>query len=366
MKAAVVPVFVTAALLARSDEIAIYEHGTFRPLLTPELSERMVRNPSHFDIKHFGNTTGARRKVIEALAERLGVRPRFRKHRVANVLAIVSHLVSQVRSLDNYTLRSRNLMSTTREVRNALAAAVEPDKLLFEDLPTIFGLSPVPADTEVYPDARAYAEGVGVALDELGGCFGQLLAELFALLMETSAETTRLAVAGQAAALDNEVLSPTVRGLVGTLASDGIDADNDWIEAVATVVTKKAPAEWTDDDLARFRRELPLQVAAFRRLVALHAERRTDGGGPFNALRVTITRQDGNEYVELVGIDQRQRDRVSKALDDVLHKLQDAIGSPQRARKTLLALLGERILSEQTDRSDEVSLNIMSKKVRNG
>ena len=34
MKAAVIPVFVTAALLAFSDEIAIYEHGTFKPLLT--------------------------------------------------------------------------------------------------------------------------------------------------------------------------------------------------------------------------------------------------------------------------------------------------------------------------------------------
>lgn len=184
--------------------------------------------------------------------------------------------------------------------------------------------------------------------------------------METSAETTRLAIAGQAAALDNEVLNPEVRGLVGTLASDGIDADNDWIEAVATVVTKKAPAEWTDDDLARFRRELPQQVAAFRRLVALHAERRIDGGGPFNALRVTLTRQDGNEYVDLVGIDQRQRHRVSKALDDVLRELEDAVGSPQRARKVLLALLGEQILSEQADSSDEVRPSIMSKAARHG
>ena len=366
MKEAVVSVFVTAALLARSDEIAIYEHGTFRPLLTPELSERMVRNPGHFDIKHFGNTTGARRTVIEALAERLGVLPRFRRHRVANVLSIVGHLISQVRNLDNYTLRTRNLRSTTQGVRDALVAAVEPDKLLFEEVPTVLGHSPVPADTELYPDACAYADGVGDALDELGGCFSQLLTELFALLLETSAETTRLAIAGQAAALDNEVLNPTVRGLVGTLASDGIDADNDWIEAVATVVTRKAPAEWTDDDLARFRRELPLQVAAFRRLVALHAERRTDGGGPFDALRVTLTRQDGNEYVELVGIDQQQRHRVSKALDDVLKELEDSVGSQQRARKTLLALLGERILSEQADGGDEVHPSIMSKTARHG
>ena len=60
MKEGAIPVLVTTALIASSDEVAIYEHGTFKPLLTSELSERMVRNPGHFDIKHFANTTGAR------------------------------------------------------------------------------------------------------------------------------------------------------------------------------------------------------------------------------------------------------------------------------------------------------------------
>ena len=366
MKAGVIPVFVTAALLSRSDEIAIYEHGTFKPLLTPELSERMVRNPGHFDIKHFSNTTGARRKVIEALAERLGVRPGFRKHRVANVLAVAGHLVFQVRNLDNYTLRTRNLTSTTREVRDVLATAVEPDKLLFEDIPTVFGLSPVPSDTETYPDAPTYADGVGDALAELGGCFGQLLTELLGLLLDTSAETARLAVAGQAASLENEILNPGVRSFVLALAGDGMGADTDWIKTVATVVAQKAPAEWTDDDLARFRRELPQKVAAFRRLVALHTERRAGGGGPFDAFRVTITRQDGSEYVDLVDIDQQQRHRVSSALNDALGELQEVIGSPFRARKALLALLGEQILSEQSGGDDEVELALVSKEPRHG
>ena len=366
MKAGVIPVFVTVALLARSDEVAIYEHGTFRPLLTPELSERMVRNPGHFDVKHFANTAGARRHVIDALAERLGVGPGFRKHRVANVLSIVGHLVAQVRNLDNYTLRTRNLPSITQEVRDSLVAAVEPDKLLFDNLPKILGFHPVPADTETYRDAHAYADGIGNVLHDLSRCYDRLLGELIELLLETSAETTRLAIDGQAAALENEVLNPAVRGFVITLANDGMDTDTDWIKAVATVVSKKAPAEWTDADRARFRRELPQQVAAFQRLVALHAERRADGGGPFNALRVTITRPDGSEHVDLVGIDESQRHRGGKALDDALIALQEVTGSPRRARKALLALLGERALSERVESDDEASLEFMSKRARHG
>ena len=122
MKTAVVPVFLTAGLLAQSDEMAIYEHGTFKPLLTPELSQRMVRNPAHFDIKHFANTTGARREAIDHLAAHIGVKPRFRKHRVGNVLAIVGHLVTRIRNLDNYTRRTQDLTPATRTARECFVA----------------------------------------------------------------------------------------------------------------------------------------------------------------------------------------------------------------------------------------------------
>ena len=347
MKAAVIPVFVTATLLAFKDKIAIYEHGTFKPLLTSDLSERMVRNPGHFDVKHFANTTGARLEVIIGLAERLGVQPGFRKHRVANVLAIVSHLVSLVRNLDNYTFQTRNLSPKTLKVRDVLVAAVEPDELLFRNLPEALGFHPFPADMKTSRRADAYAEKVGAVLDDLTGCYDRLLTELFHLLSETSAETTRLAITGQAVALENEVLNPAVRAFVLALANDSVDSDTDWIQSVATVVAKKAPSEWTDEDLLRFRRELPQQIAAFQRLVALHAAHRAEGGGPFNALRVTLTRSDGNEYIRLVSIDQQQRRYFDKALDGILNKLAETSGSPNRANNSLLALLGERLLPER-------------------
>ncbi len=358
MKAAVVPVFVTAGLLAFADEIAIYEHGTFKPLLSPEVSERMVRNPGHFDIKHFDNTTGARRQVVDLIAKRLEVRPTFRKQRVANVLAIVGHLVSRVSQLDNYTLRTRNIKATTGSARDALVAAVEPDELLFVTLPKVLGFEPVPSATETYPNARAYAAGVGDLIDELTVCYQRLLKDLLEFLLAESAETSRLAVTGQAAALEDEVLDPAVRAFVLTLANDLVDSDLDWINAVATVVVKKAVAEWTDDDLRRFRRELPEQLAAFQRLVALHAQQRADGGGPFDALRVTVTRSDGSEHVRLVGVDHNQRHHLEQALNSLLDELGELTGSPQRAHHALLALLGERLLPDRSNEEEHIGIQI--------
>ena len=201
MKAAAVPVFVTAGLLAHTDEVAIYEHGTFRPTLSAELSERMVRNPGHFDIKHYANASGARREVVDELASALGVAKRFRKHRVASVLAIVGHLVRIVGRLDNFTLDTSSLSDAAIAVRDALKTAVEPDELLFRRLPEAIGLPDVRVSAKSYPKKRALGRALARAVDELEACQRSLLADLRSELFEAAEELSRHAISGQAASL---------------------------------------------------------------------------------------------------------------------------------------------------------------------
>lgn len=353
MKQAVIPVFVTAALLASRDEIAIYEHGTFRPLLAPEVSERMVRNPYHFDIKHFANTTGARRSVINALARRLDVPPLLRQYRVANIVGIAGHLVSQVRRLDNFTLRTRSMSPDALAVRAAIVEAVEPDELLFSCLPESLGLSGVPVDSKQYRAEATYAERLGFAMDQLTGRYSKLQEDLLAQLLRTAAEKTRLAVSGPAASLDDEVLDPEVRAFVLALKGDAAKTDAEWISTIATVLSKKAPTEWADDDVTRFRHELRVQIGAFQRLLALHVESRARGGGPFQAFRVTITRPDGQEHDRLVALDEADRPLAESAFEDTLAKLESQLGSSEQAEKALLACLGERLLPQRDQRKRE-------------
>lgn len=361
MKAAVLPVFVTAALLAHADEVAIYEHGTFRPVLGSDVSERMVRNPGHFDIKHFANASGARRDVVDALAQKLSVAKRFRKHRVSNVLAIVGHLVSAVSQLDNFTLGTASMSDKTLRARDVIVTAVEPDELLFELLPEALGFPPVKA-TKSYPKKDLLARAVKVAIDELQNCSTNLLRDLYDELMETAGESSRLAVTGQAAALDGKVLDPDARPFVLTMANDGVASDTDWIKAIATVVTKRAVAEWSDEDRSRYSFEIREQVAAFRRLLALHVEHHAHEGEPFQALRVTFTRPDGREDHRVAILDENTRTAAANALNVALGKLEKTLGSETRAQQTLLALLGEQILPPVPSTSENEVTNLTTKK----
>ena len=145
VKAGVLPVVVTAAVLARADRIAVYEHGTFQLGLSPELSERMVRNPEHFEIKHFANVSGPRKAALDALAARFGIDPGIGNSRVGNVLSVTRHLAARTRGIENWTRCTSHLSDRALAVRDALTEATEPDVLLFESLPTALGHTSIPA-----------------------------------------------------------------------------------------------------------------------------------------------------------------------------------------------------------------------------
>ncbi len=365
MKRGVIPVFVTAALLVRSDDIAVYEHGTFVPVLTPALSERMVRNPGHFEVKHFANTTGARLQVIEAIAERMGVRPRLGQVRVANVLGVVGQLVAQAQRMDNFTRRTDSLADATVRAREALFTAVEPDELLFQSLPHALGMPEVPASANDYPAASTYATGLVGAVNELAGCADELLEQLYKDLLDASGETSRQAITGFARSLEDEVLDPEVRAFVLTLANDTVDSDAEWVDTIATVVAGKAPSEWIDRDRAHFRHVLGRRVESFLRLVALHTDHGADGGGPFKPFRLTLTRPDGKEHVALVGVDDRDQQMVIDVLDRAMGQLVGTVGSEKRGLSALIAVIAERLLPSEDVADDDTGVHLTTNTVRN-
>ena len=347
MKAGVVPVLVTAALLAHPAEIALYEHGTFKPHLTVDMAERMVRNPGFFEIKHFASARGARRQAIDALVQQLGVKQQSGdRRRGGSVLSVVGHLVSRARRLDSFVQRTSGLAPETAAVRDALLAAVEPDELLFVSLPEVLGFQEIePGDN--YSDAAVYATAVAEALADLEAASERLLSDSLDLLLSCGGGASRQAVIERAASIDADVLDSESRPFVLALANDGVDDDLEWVKIIATVVARKSPAEWGDDDKHRFFRELPEHMAAFERLVALYAS--ADNGdcgdsGDQRQLRITFTWADGREHARLVGLDDNQRAELGVALDRVVAEAERLVGAGEQARHALLALMGEQML----------------------
>jgi hypothetical protein len=359
MRLGAVPVLVTAALLVHAEEVAIYEHGTYRPSLTPELSERMVRNPAHFEIKHFATKSGVRGHVLGILTEALGLSTGFRAPRNGSVLGVLSYLVTRlIVPLPEYVRRTRNLSAEAVAVRGALLSATEPDNLLFNLLPEALGQSSVPAACPRGDWTRhsSWVPNFLSVLEELKQSYPAMLATLEEAIIEATGAPSngyRAALEGRAKNFQSELVDPRMRAFLAALEAPM--EREEWLAYVATTVVGRPPEAWSDEERAGFMLMIRDLGAALRRLEALHYDRHSRGTLPADALRVTFTRTSGQEDAHLVWIDAAQRDALEGLLKDFLDRVGGVAGSNARARDAVLALLAPPRASDDSEQSKDVS-----------
>ena len=136
-----IPVLVTAALLVHAADIAVYQDGTFQPIFSTELIERLLLSPVRFAVKHFA-TSGPRGKVLAALADCL---PLPQQGDGTPPSSASCHLsCAPCEGLRNTRDAPQVLTTKPKPCRDALAHAVEPDELLFAALPAAVGMNTFP------------------------------------------------------------------------------------------------------------------------------------------------------------------------------------------------------------------------------
>ncbi len=343
LRAGLAPVLLTAVLIAHADEIALYEHGTYKPALTPELFERLVRNPAHFELKHFATRAGPRRDLIETAS---GPGPRDGRGRSggASLLAVVSDLVQSVNALPQHSGKTRNLTTEVLAVRQAIVTATEPDRLIFSDIPEALGFKAVPP-SGVYAHAAivALVERMQSVVEELSGVYPSLLQEIRSALSEATAAPAahvRTNLAERARMLDGKVLDPKLRAFAAAVSAD-IDDEESWTEYVALTISGGAPEGWSDDDRSRFFVQVREVGGVLRRLEALNHEQLAVGRSGFEAVRVAVTSQSGRETARVVWVDESWRDALGPMVEDAVRRAQEVAGTRALARDVLLALLAE-------------------------
>ena len=131
------PVIVVAALLARDEDLAVYERGSFMPAWTPSHAERLLRSPVGFEIRRC-HIDGLRQTVFTRLAETL----QLSTARKPPLLDVVRGLVRFVASLTPYARRTLRISEPARDIREALLRAREPAQLVFDELPAACGNPP--------------------------------------------------------------------------------------------------------------------------------------------------------------------------------------------------------------------------------
>ncbi|MGC4851891.1 hypothetical protein ACLQ24_00500 [Micromonospora sp. DT4] len=355
----VIPIVVLAALIIGSQEIALFEAGTYQVRLTEALVERMLKNPERFAVRAMGLQKGPRSAAVTEIATEIGAHvPTQMPANVRNAapLAVTRHLLDHARTLTAYADHTQQLSPRARAVRTALKTAREPDALLFTELPSALGLDAIPADGEADEQAaRHYAVSLSKALSEISSADERLRDKVVKAVAAAFHLPTNLAkLRKQLAAFtrhlaDVNLVEAKVRGVI-THAQDNTLSDDEWLDPFVVRIVGRGLSDWRDGDLTTFTNEVRAVARSIERLAHLHhpvmpVVAATATNEAFVSRAITVTQADGQEIHTVVHISEEDRANAEALLPKVIAMARKEIS--ENGERALLALLAENVIAEK-------------------
>lgn len=349
VKAGVVPLLIVTALIVRSDDVALFEDGTYLPRLTPDIVERMVKAPQRFAVKSTPLGDGLRQSVVKSLSIALKVdSPRSQALRNPALLAVTRALLERVMVLTPYARRTRRISADAIAVRDALLVAQDPDDLLFVALPKALGMDPIaPEARRSTPGNKGYADRLAAAVDEISGAEQALRDEVIEVIskefrLPASLPELRRALATRLEGFIGVSLSLELKGFVA-IALNEVLADEDWLDPVIVRLSNSALGDWSDTDATIFPRRVKEMASALDRVSHLYQGRShsDDRDEALETRLLTLTDRDGAEQRTLIYVPEQSRQEAESLAVSVVEQARKMLG-PDGAR-ILLAALAQRV-----------------------
>ncbi len=325
MKKGPIPVLLAAVLLKHSDDISIYQDGTFIPLLRADHFELLVKQPARFAVKHF-EIVGLRLEVFKELALTLrSSRSSSASSSLRNntVLSIVKPLIQFGSSLPAYTVKTKQLSREAIAVRDALRDAREPDELLFTILPNACGLAAIGISDEQNDGAiQQFKKTLVQAIQELQLAYDSLVDKCKNLVYNTFAvrsDITKIRedLRVRAQYLKEHCIERQMRSFIIAAVSDTVN-EREWLEALLMVIADKPAISWVDEDTTRFEVRLNDLARRFVHLEAIQKGAYQKVPLGFDVQRITITKPDGFEENHVVWLNQEHQQFIRTLADDIL------------------------------------------------
>ncbi len=335
----IIPLLLCAALLCHEDEVIVYEEERFVTDLDAATLERMIKRPSDYRLRGC-RVEGERRQVVERFARGLlrgGERP--------TLVNVVRQLYREFNRLPDHTLKTRRLGATAMALRDTVKQSKEPEKLLFTDLPLLFGCAPFRSDVLDAENVSQFFVGWNAAMMAVMGAYEALLSQVEMELLGAFNETQSAALCTRAAALLPHATEPRLKSFLIRVADTTLPP-RQWLESVAAGVVGRPASSWMDADAERFGASLPPLLSAFQNLeLVAFDKRQARGDGPRLGLRLAVTQDSGSEAARVVVVpkaDEQKIETLSRRLLDAFQAL--LADERQDLRVAVLGKVAEEIL----------------------
>ncbi|MGJ8670702.1 MAG: ATP-binding protein [Oceanococcus sp.] len=246
VKAGLLPLLGVAFIQSQKENLALYREGLFQSRLNDIDIDFLVRDPSDIQVRWM-DLKGLSRELLAVLADI--VRDLAPQNELLNLepIEVARSLVAIHDRLPPWTKRTMKLSRNAISIRGLLKHAVDPNKLLFNDIPSISIDGSNLSTSEV---AKVIREGLVELTRSYTDSFENLKTIMINELLVPNASPKSLeelrARGENAKDLSDDF---KVNAFAGRLSQfDGSLAS---LESIASLAADKPPHQWTDPDFTR-------------------------------------------------------------------------------------------------------------------
>ncbi len=355
IKDGLMPILATAFALSHRENLALYREGIFQVRMTDLDTEYLTRDPRDIQFRwmNFSNVSRILLSEMAAIVRQLDP---------ANTLSdlvpidVARGLVSIYDALPIWTRRTRQLSSNAKRIRHLFKQAKDPNRLIFDDIPLLFG-GQHPTDEE--HGIAAIAQRVRDGLEELQQAYPSMLRQLKETLLgelgvpnsftESLGELRTRAANIRQLSGDHRLEAFVLRVSV----FEGTESD---MESLASMAANKPARLWTDSDVDRARIELADMAGSFVRHEAYaHVKGRPDRR---HAMAVVVG-LDGRPLHNAFAISEQEQGKVDSLMARVRAVLSEGGEEEQNVILAALARVSAEYLEARTrqtmDRAEEAA-----------
>lgn len=334
------PIYICLYILVKSDEIAVFQEGNYRPYLTASEMALLLKRPELFVLKKFA-ANQVEQEIFD-LYQNILKKAQLEGNaglRNKTMLGVVGPLIKFINELPVYAKNTRQISREAQQVRLAILNSVEPMRLLFEELPEAVGIKMKTESEndnawreELQARLRSALYELGQAYPALNDKVQQTMLQIFKCenLQELYKKQRERTIP-----LVDICDEPELKSVLRAFARRYRDP-SEWVRGIAGIVAKKHMDSWNDQDFMRFAlklRDYADRIEQLEKLASLNGNHVQK-----NTRLISIMKPGGMVRREVV-------DMVSTQDAEIQGKVSEILALPKEKSKAILAALAEKIFA---------------------
>lgn len=330
-----------AYLMSRYHELAFYIEEEYRPTLQYLLAEYLIKDPSSVGIREISHLQQAQDWIF-LLKNTLENDPvlslRLKEPMVETPLSIARGLIAVFLSMPSWVQRTNHFSAKTKQLRNYLKQANDPNKLLFDELPQFF--NPNQSDEQK-------VESIINSLHEMDFLYQNLVekvnSNLIGYLKVNDSEKGFLEINKRAKKIFGKSGDYLLDAFISRLSTYN-GSWNDAESLIGLLAGNKPSKNWIDQDIIRAEQQLANSCYHF-----LETEINSEVLGDTNRLKVGIITKTPSQSDSKI-IEAHITSQNKKLIDETTLKLLSVLEKEKLDRNDSIAVLSK--LFEQFSEND--------------